>query len=275
MERFEARLRAAEPGVRELIGRIPLQPTPPLPPEWLRCEMLERFEVLRNAPLDHSPAILEVGSGPHAVSTIPLAYFAGSGGRIVAAERSRWGNFRSIVADSGMGDRIRPVTCDARRLPLRDRSVDLAVCVHGIRSLRGEENIVAVVREMLRVSTRVLVAESLPIARTGAQRAHLAMYDLREKVFSATSGVPDDLRYASLDRLASLVETAGGVVESTKTLEVDLPHFLAHFPRALAEAVPPGDLRESLLHRWDEADEMRRRTGTDHPPVGMVVASRP
>jgi hypothetical protein len=274
MDRLESRLRNAGPRVRELIERVPLQSTPPLPPEWMRYEMLERLEVLGQAGIGAGARILEVGSGAHALATVPLAHVAGPSGRVIAAERSRWAQFRGVVASCGVGDRIRPVACDARRLPLRDDCVDWATCIHAVRSLRGEENIVRIIGEMLRVAPRLFVAESLPLARTDAQRAHLAMYDLRQDVFFAASGTRDDLRYDRLELLVSYVERAGGVVERTATMDVDLPHWLAYFPRALVESARPGVAREPLLRRWDEAAELLRKFGEDHPPVGIVVARR-
>ena len=274
MDRFEARLQAVASGIREVINRAPLPPAPPLPPQWLRCEMLERWEVLERTDVEPGASILEVGSGAHALATVPLAYRVGPLGRVVAAERSRWGQFRTVVLETKVGDRIRPVTCDARRLPLRDDCVDLAVCLHGIRSFRGEENTVRILQEMLRVAPRLLLAESLPIARSDAQRAHLTMYDLRHDVFFASSGVEDDLPYFSLDRLTSLAVRAGAVVESTETLDVDLPHSLAYFPRTVVEAIAGGEVREELLRRWDHAAEMLRRYGEDHPPVGVIAAHR-
>lgn len=274
MTRFAARLQSTEPSVRDLIRGVPLQSNPPMPPDWVRCEMLERFEVLSRAGIEAGDTILEVGSGAHALATIPLAYLAGPSGRVVAAERSRWTQFRTLVSQSGIGDRIWPIGCDARRLPLRDDGVDLAACIHGVRSFRGEENTVRIFHEMLRVSPRLFVAESLPIARTDAQRAHLAMYNLRHEVFGAISGTPDDLPYYPVDRLASLAIHAGGNVEATLTLDVDLPHSLAYFPRSLVENVPDGEVRQELLRRWDEAVESLRRFGEDHPPVGVVVARR-
>jgi len=236
--------------------------------------MLERLEVLERAGVEAGTSVLEVGSGAHALATVPLAHMVGSSGRVLAIERSRWGQFRDLVMQSGLRDRIRPVACDARWLPLRDDSVDLAVCVHGIRSLGGEESIVRILREMLRVSPRLFIAESLPIARTSAQRSHLAMYDLRHDVFFATSGRRDDLPYASLDRLASLTDRAGGIVDASEALEVNLPHSLAYFPRSLVEAIPAGEVREDLLRRWDEAAENVGKYGEDHPPVGFVLAHR-
>jgi SAM-dependent methyltransferase len=275
MERFETQLRATEPAFRELIGRIPLHTAPSLPPAWLRCEMLERHAILRHAPNLAGKRVLEVGSGPHALATVPLAFGGGRSGRVIAVERSRWSQFRPVTTASGLAHRIWPVAGDARRLPFRADSADLAVCVHGIRSLGGRADVVRVLREMLRVSPRIFLAESLPIARTKGARAHLAMYDLRKDVFRATTGLRDDLRYLPLEQLASLAERAGGRVEQRATLEVDLPHFLARFPRTMVEAIPPGNVRERLLLRWDVAERMLREYGEDHPPVGIVTARRP
>lgn len=272
--RFESRLASTSAGFQALLARIPDPDGSTLPANWLRCEMLERLEVLRRAPLAPSGAVLEVGSGPHAIATIPLAFLAGPAGWVVAAERGRWGKFRSIVVGSGVGDRIRPVTLDAGRLPVRDHAVDLAVCVHGIRSLGGRDRTIGVIREMLRAAPRVFLAESLPVANTPAQRAHLAMYELREEAFLAAFGRRDDFRYARLEDLVSLAQDAGGLVDSAESLEIDLPHFLARFPRSTIESIPPGPLRDRLLRRWDDADALLRRHGEDHPPVGIVVARR-
>jgi SAM-dependent methyltransferase len=236
--------------------------------------MLERYLVLQHVPLRPGTRVLEVGPGSHAISTVPLAFLAGPTGWVFAVERSRWDRFRSTVAASGMADRIRAAAGDARRLPVRDDAVDLAVCVHGIRSLGDDGSIVGVLREMLRVAPQIAIAETLPIGHTEAQRAHLAMYDLREEVFLATTGHRDDLRYRPLPRLVALVESAGAVVQEALTLGIDLPHALAYFPRTLVESIPDGARRDSLLARWDEAEAMRLRSGEDHPPVGAVVATR-
>ncbi len=274
-ERYARELDAADPDLASLIRRMPLLEQPPLEPTWLRCEMLERARVLQHAPMAPGLRVLEVGSGPHAIATLPLALRLGATGSVVAAERSRWGRFAELVAASGLGARIRPVMCDARRLPLRDGAVDLAVCLHGIRSLETEATMVGVFAEMLRVAPRVFLAESLPIAGTPAQRAHLDLYGLRAEVFQASTGRRDDLPYLPLERLGALVEQAGGVVSRSASLEVDLPHALAYFRRALIEELPDGPARTSLLHRWDSANVARERFGTDHPPVGLLEARRP
>ena len=272
-DRWESQLASIAVGFAETLRGVPLQSTPPLPPDWLRVEMLERFLVLRHVGIVAGSSILEVGSGPHAIATVPLAFETGPTGSIVAAEPSRWGRFREIVAAAGMAPRVRPVRCDARQLPLAPRSVDLSVCLHGIRSLGGPDDLQRVVREMFRVSPRIALAETLPIATTDAQRAHLAMYDLRHEVFEHAFGRRDDLPYPSLAALAAIVESVGGGIESTRVLEIDLPHALAHFPRSLIEGLPEGSGRTGLLQRWDDAHALAERFGTDHPPVGLVIAS--
>jgi SAM-dependent methyltransferase len=274
MDRFEQRLETVRPSFRELLPRIPDPSRPPLPEKWLRCEMLERFLVLSHAPVEPGARVLEVGSGSHAIATVPLASCVGGAGRVIAAELERWEHFRAITAASGMAGRIRAVACDARRLPLRGDSVDLACCVHGIRSLGEDANVVRVIREMLRTAETLFLAESLPIARTEAQRSHLAMYDLREEFFLATTGRRDDRHYRSLGSLVALVEAAGGEVHESAALDVDLPHALAYFPRESVERVTDRTTRDELLHRWDEANRLRERFGEDHPPVGVVRATR-
>jgi len=100
------------------------------------------------------------------------------------------------------------------------------------------------------------------------------MYDLREPVFELAFGRKDDRPYLTLSRLSQLLERAGGAVLRSSTLEVNLPHALAYFPRSLVESIPDPRRREVLLHRWDDAEALRRRHGADHPPVGLVLARR-
>ena len=274
MDRFARQLRATGPAFSRLIAMVPLLNNPPLVADWLRCEMLERHQVLQQVDIRSASTVLEVGAGPHAISTIPLAFELGPTGRLIAIERGRWNQFQRILSATRLHERIRAVTCDARRLPMRDDSADLGVCLHGVRSLGSDDGIIGVVREMLRVAPRVLVAETLPLGETDAQRAHLAMYALREQVFFAISGRRDDLHYFPLERLIQLIERAGGRVRTSKIVRPDLPHALAYFPRELVETIPHQATREDLLARWDLAWAMLRRDGEDHPPVGLVEADR-
>lgn len=266
--------RSGHAGRAAALRRIPHFPAPPLPTEWLRREMMERSILLDHAMDLEGRRIVEVGSGSHALATVPLAHAVGRRGRVFALEIARWTNFGAVVSASGVSQRIDPIKCDAQRMPLRSDSADLSVCLHGIRSLRSEATMLRVFREMLRVAPIILLAESLPIWRTEAQRAHLAMYDLREEVFRASRGVPDDLHYLPRDRLIHLVEKAGGVVSESSVVEVDLPHALAYFPRTLIESVRDPTARERLLARWDAAYAMLREFGEGHPPIAVISAHR-
>lgn len=272
--RYRTQLEHLGPAAAKLLERVPLQTGSPLPANWLRTEMLERFQVLDQSPVASGSKVLEIGAGPHAIATAPLAHRGGAHGRLVAVERERWAHFHEIMEATGMEGRVRPVRCDARRLPFPPDTFDLAACIHGIRSLRAERIMVEVFREMLRVAPRLLLAESLPLARTDAQAAHLALYELRQEVFMAVTGRPDDLHYLSLQRLVELVEEAGGSVMESSVIEVDLPHALALLPRSYIEQARDPEIRVDLIRRWDRAMALAQKHGTDHPPVGMVTASR-
>ncbi|ALL00344.1 hypothetical protein Pyrde_0294 [Pyrodictium delaneyi] len=116
--------------------KIPPRNEPPLPPNWLHVEMLERFRVLKFAPLEEEMNVLEIGCGPHALATVPLAYLVGETGRVVAVDKARWRFFEEITAAAGVRHRIIPLKLDARELPFPFKTFDLAVLVHRIRSLK-------------------------------------------------------------------------------------------------------------------------------------------
>ncbi|HYU07313.1 MAG TPA: class I SAM-dependent methyltransferase [Thermoplasmata archaeon] len=236
--------------------------------------MAERFVVLLRVGIEKGESVIEIGCGPHGLATIPLSYGLGARGRVVAVEIGRWGLFADIARQSGLHGRIHPVQCDASRLPIRPGQVDRAVCVHGVRSLRDEGTIIRVVAEMLRVAPLVTIAESLPIATTEAQRAHLQMYNLRAEIFEQVLGKKDDIHYFPLERLVSFFHEAGGEVLSTETFDIHLPHFLAFIPRDYVAQIRNPRRRADLLARWDAAKEGLDRYGAEHPPVAIVTARR-
>jgi len=212
-----------------------------------------------------------VGCGAHALTTVPLAYLVGETGRVVSIDRSRWHFFEEITSSAGLRRRIIPLKVDARELPFPFKTFDLAVLVHGIRSLKSEETMVKVISEMLRVSEEVFIAESLPTANNERQRAHLELYNLREEVFEALFGEKDDLHYPTLEKLKALVEQAGGRILRSGTFEPKLPHYLAYIPREYVERVEDERKRAELLKRWKKAYE-KWKGGAEHPPVGWLLA---
>lgn len=217
--------------------------------------------------------VLEVGCGAHALTTVPLAYLVGETGRVVTIDRSRWSFFEEITASAGLKHRIIPLKVDARELPFPFKAFDLAVLVHGVRSLKNEKTMVKVISEMLRVSERVFIAESLPVANNERQRAHLELYNLREEIFEALFGEKDDLHYPTLEKLKALVEQAGGRVIKSGTFEPKLPHYLAYIPREYVERVEDEEKRAELLRRWEKAYG-KWKARAEHPPVGWLIAKR-
>ena len=178
-----------------------------------------------------------VGCGAHAITTVPLAYLVEETGRVVAIDLSRWHFFEEITSSAGVRHYIIPLKVDARELPFPFKSFDLAVLVHGVRSLKNEETMIKVFTKMLRVAERVFIAETLPIAKNQAQEAHLEMYNLREEIFEALFGEKDDLHYLPLEKLKELLEKAGGRIIESGVFEPNLPHYLAYIPREYVEQI--------------------------------------
>ncbi len=255
--------------------RIPLRTEPaPLPSDWLHSEILERYRVVAHARLEEGMNVLEIGSGSHALATVSLAYMVGETGRVVAVEIERWRYFPSIMRATGLTRRVIPLACDARHLPFPSEFFDISLCVHGMRSMHSNSNIVQILGEMIRVSRRIFLAESLPIAKTKAQAAHLEMYNLREEIFEARLGTKDDIHYLPLRKVSELVKKAGGRITSSKVLDIGLPHYLAFIPKEYVEKVKDMEKRNRLIEKWQVAYRKILEHGEEHPPVAVLHAVR-
>jgi len=281
---FTEILKETSPKLKEVIERIPkYQPHPRLPVDWYHWQIIERHTILKYARLAPGANVLEVGCGPQAIATIPLALMVGERGRVIALDRGRWGlnrpgkkgnDFWESMEASGLRDRVIPLHEDARSLPFPYPCFDLAVCIHGIRSFENREVAVEVVKEMLRVSKeRIFLAESSPIARTIAQKAHLTMYDLRRPVFVALgAAAAGDIPYFSQEELEEIVEEAGAASIETEVVEVNMPHHLAWFPPEMIDKIKDRKTREALKRKWKKATRMLDEYGEEHPPVVIVNA---
>jgi ubiquinone/menaquinone biosynthesis C-methylase UbiE len=258
----------------EAIMRIPPRGEVEPSPFWLHFEMAERYKILQRAGIEWGMNILEVGCGANAITTVALAYLVGESGRVVAVDIGRLEHVEEVLNLTGMKQRVFSLALDAAKLPFEFECFDLAVVVHGIRSFRNEETIVRILREMLRVSPRLFIAESLPLAKTKAQAAHLEMYNLREDIFEAVSGVKDDIHYLPLHKLRELVERAGGRVTEALTLDIGQPHFLAYIPKEIIEKIEDRTVKQDFLRRWEVANSKIQKYGEEHLPVGIVKATR-
>lgn len=258
--------------VLERIGNY--QPDPRLPSDWYQWQIAERHLILENTKVECGSNVLEIGCGPQAIATVPLAFLAGEKGKVVALDRGRWGDFWRLVIKSGLKDRVIPIQHDARKLPFPYSCFDLSVCIHGVRSFENREACVEAIREMLRVTKeRIFVAESSPIARNKAQKAHLTMYNLRRPFFLAT-GHPEagDIPYFSQKDLEAIVKEAGAAKIDSKLVEVNMPHHLARFPPELLDRIKNNAKRESLRTKYRKAEKMLDKHGEEHPPVIVINA---
>lgn len=275
-----------DPSLREILTRMPkYQPDKRLPPDWYCWQILERYTVLKHAGLVTGSNVLEVGCGPQAIATIPIALLVGETGRVVALDRGRWGLSRSgkmgndfweLIAESGLQNRVIPLQEDARNLPFPYSCFDLVVCIHGIRSFENREATVKAVKEMLRVSKgRIFLAESSPIARNMAQKAHLSMYNLRNPAFLAVGWTTaGDIPYFSQEELKEIVKEAGAARIHVQLVDVNMPHHLAWFPPEIIQKIKDKKTREDLEQKWNKAKRMLDEHGEEHPPVITINAWR-
>jgi cyclopropane fatty-acyl-phospholipid synthase-like methyltransferase len=248
-----------------------------LPRDWALVEMREREMVLRHGGVRRGERVLEVGSGRHGLTTIPLGLMVGPRGSVCAVERERWGGFGGRIDAAGLRGRVSAVECDARALPFLDGWFDRAVSVHAFRSFHRRSDYVRALKEMLRVSSGpVIVAESTPVARTPAQRAHLEAYSLRFPSHRAM-GHPEfgDVPYPTVEELKTLARRAGGRIRKVAVFEPHLPAHLARATMAQVEAWFLSRMKEKrsaerLRGRWLRAVESLERNGEEHPPVAVV-----
>jgi ubiquinone/menaquinone biosynthesis C-methylase UbiE len=272
-EYLSIKLQMVDRQFRDVINQIPPQDNKAPHPYWVHSELVERFLVLKNIRIKKGMKVLDIGCGADALTSIALAYFVGKEGMVMAVDRARWQRFEKMVSYTGYQDRIIPLKLDASHLPIPYRSFDLAVIIHGIRSMGEDHEIEVILKELLRVSSKLVIAESLPIAHNPSQQAHLDMYNLREPVFKAVFGKKDDFNYRTEVDLIKLMKSSGAKNIKSRVIEFDLSHYLATFPKEIILKVENQELREIYLEKWDAAYDRLQKVGEAHPPVCIISAN--
>jgi hypothetical protein len=271
-EILDKELRKVEKDFADILMRLPVRSEPPpLTPYWLHLEIIERYHLVVTANIDQGASVLEIGCGPHAMATVPLAYMVKTG-YVCAVDLGRWNYFEDILQATSLRERVMPVECDATVLPFRSEHFDVAGSIHALRSFRDEDTMTRIFKEMLRVSSRTFIAATVPIAETEAQKAHMKMYNLREEIFEAVTGRKDDIHYVPLETLQELVVRAGGAITDITTMDCGLPHYLAFLPREIVERIKDDKKRENLLKRWESSYAELMNHGEEHPPVATIHA---
>ncbi|MGI9076350.1 MAG: methyltransferase domain-containing protein [Gemmatimonadaceae bacterium] len=104
-----------------------------------------------------------------------------------------------------------PTACaDARRLPLRDRSVDIVTCSQLLHHFERDDGML-LVREMDRVARRLVIVGELRRSWMAAAGIWLASWVLRFHPVSRHDGVVSVLRGFTTDELRELIACATGV----------------------------------------------------------------
>ena len=266
-----------QPELTTVLKRIRVyRPHPRLPLDWFKWQAVERQTVLKYARIPAGANVLEIGCGGQAIATIPLAVLVGDSGRVVAVDRGRWYDFWKLLEASGLKNRVIPLQEDARKLPFPYSCFDLVACIHGIRSFDDNKAILDAVKEMLRVTKeRIFLAESSPIARNMAQKAHIMMYNLRRPTFLALGkgySTAGDAPYLSQEELVNIVEHAGAARVETELVDLNMPHHLAWFPLEMIEKIKDQKVKDDLKRKWKKAVEMLDEYGEEHPPVIVINA---
>ncbi|MHA1801867.1 MAG: class I SAM-dependent methyltransferase [Candidatus Heimdallarchaeaceae archaeon] len=272
-EELNKRINAVSESFKQIIQIIPPRGKDEPAPYWLHSELLERYKIVSKIDIQTGMNVLEIGCGPHALTSIVLAHLVKPNGRVVAIDRSRWTFVQELLTTTDLKQYIIPIALDATNLPIPYKSFDLSVIVHGIRNMGDNTTLITILKEMLRVSSRIVIAESLPIAKTEAQKAHIEMYNLREEIFEAISGRKDDRHYRPLSGLVELVKLAGGKNIKSEVVDLDMPHYLATLPRQYLEQIPDKTKRAELLERWLISHQKIDKHGEEHPTVGIVQAT--
>lgn len=257
----------------QIIRKIPVREKPEPSRYWLHSELLERYKIASKINIQASMNVLEIGCGAHAITTIVLAHSIRPNGRVIAVDRARWTFVEELLTLTSLKQFVVPITLDATNIPIPYKSFDLSVIIHGIRSMGDDKTLRTILQEMLRVSSRIAIAESLPIAKTKAQEAHLEMYNLREEIFEAVARRKDDRHYCTLSHLVEIIELAGGENIKSEVIDIDMPHCLATLPREYLEKIPEKTKKIELTERWDVAYQKIMKHGEEHPPVGIVQAT--
>lgn len=233
---------------------------------------MERVALAQEMQLQKSDVILDIGCG-RGYFSIAAARFSKS---IVGLDlmngfgrQGWWRNFRISMQELNLSDKILGVRSDARSIPFNDSSFTKAVAVHSIRNFPDKNGIERAVSEMKRVVSEkgnVIIAESLPIARTKAQEAHLQMFRCKVKY---TSG---ELDFLPKKELVEMFHRAGFSKIEVKQLNYNLsaaPPFFYLDSSSLADGE-----QEEAKKAYDRAIDMIKKWGESSPAAVLVKATK-
>lgn len=233
---------------------------------------MERLALAKEMQLQEDDVVLDVGCG-RGYFSIAAARFSmfvvGLDLMNGFGRQGWWRNFRVSMHELNLSDRVLGVRSNGICVPFKDYSFTLAVAVHSIRNFPDRDSIERAVSEMKRVVTEkgnVIIVESLPIARTNAQEAHLQMFRCKMKY------IRGELDFLPEKELVEMFHRVGFSKVEVKQLNYDwsaAPPFFCLDTCSLTERE-----REEAQKAYDKAVDMIRKWGDASPPAILVKATK-
>jgi len=236
---------------------------------------MERMALAQEMRLQNHDVVLDVGCG--------RGYFS-----IAAAKVSKfvvgldlmnglgrhgwWRNFRISMHELDLSNKVLGVKSDARRIPFKKSSFTVATAVHSIRNFQNKTCIEIALEEMKRVVVKggnVVIVESLPMARTKAQEAHLLMFKCKVKY---TTG---ELDYLPKEELVEMFKNIGFKKIEAKELNYNLSAAPPLFclDRYLSSSLKESERKEAK-EAYDKAIDMIKKWGEASPPAILVNGTK-
>lgn len=233
---------------------------------------MERIALAREMQLHEDDVTLDVGCG-RGYFSIAAAKFS----RFLVGldlmngygRRGWWRNFRISMRELNLLNKVVGVRSDATFIPFKNSSFTLAVAVHSARNFPDKQSIERAIGEMKRVVAKrgkVIVVESLPVARTKAQEAHLQMFRCKVKYTSW------ELNYFPAREWINMFRRVGFKTIEAKQLDYNwsaTPPFFCLDASSLTERE-----REEAQRAYDKAVNMIRKWGDASPLAILVKATK-
>lgn len=151
-------------------------------------------------------SLLDVGTG---MGDIPCRARATAGRRGITLQTFGV-DASEVLARTARSDAFPTVRADALHLPFANRSVDIVMCSQVLHHFVEHERALAMLREMHRVASRVVIVSDIRRSWLAAAGIWLASYPLRFHPTSRHDGVVSVLRGFTSRELRDLVRAAVG-----------------------------------------------------------------
>lgn len=237
---------------------------------------MERVALAKEMHLRENDVVLDVGCGRGYFSVAAAKFCMLVVGLDLMNGFGRqgwWRNFGISIRELNLFDKVLGVRSDARCIPFKDSSFTVAVTVHSIRNFPDKQSIERAVSEMKRVVTKkgkVIFVESLPIARTKAQEAHLQMFKCKVKYISG------ELDFLPEDELVEMFHRVGFKKVEAKQFNYDwsaAPPFFCLDVSRLYQKLSLTE-REEAKKAYGRAVDMIRKCGDASPPAVLVKGTK-